>query len=265
MDTLGIIASGIDAALDTPLGTIVDIASLAKDTKGSVKGVPLVSNPYFIDNAIDGDTEYTRKYVMKRKGKKLGGSVVSFAGGLASSATQVNVGGIARHGAASGNTIAHLQAFHQMSKKFKQSDWLRKHCDVLITAKMAKLGVRGSNLAANCIPNAIASAVVGGATSVGGWVAEHQVGKMTGGIDLSDRGSFTETKMRAAVAVQLHWRAYQEQKLAAVFGGTGPASMMIEELMTRRAHRFLGGGYDWKRLVKEPTGWIAIHDKLNLI
>ena len=75
-------------------------------------------------------------------------------------------------------------------------------------------------------------------------------------------------KLVTNAALELHWRAYQEQ---AIIGGrfsgagTGPASNMIKELLTRRAHVWLGGQYDWKRVVQEPTGWLVIHDKLNLI
>jgi hypothetical protein len=53
-----------------------------------------------------------------------------------------------------------------------------------------------------------------------------------------------------------------------VFGGAGkvgPASKIMYELFARRGLTRIFGKYDVDRLIQEPTGWMAVSDKLLLI
>lgn len=214
-----------------------------------VKGVPLVPNTLFESHGIEGECDYTRKYIERRKLKSIGGSLVSTAGAIGSAGTGgVNVGGVIRHGAADLNTLAHLAILGSHSRKFKQSDWLSHHCSVLLRMKTLKLSVRSTQLAGDCV-NALTGALCGLGATVTGKTVVKAMDRLT-----------TKT------ALELHWRAYQEQAILGSIGkGSGPASNMMKELLTRRAHVWLGGQYDWKRVVKEPTGWLVIHDKINLL
>lgn len=251
MDALGFAASVVDELSGTNVASMVsDGIGSSMDLRGT-KGHPDRNpNPLFIANGHDGpnDSPNVKKYLKRRKWKKFGGSLVSFAGNIGSIATQVNVSGAARHARAETKTIAHLARLNSISKKFKQSEYLTKLCNVLIRMKMIKAGARGGALAADLIPVAIASGIVGTTASVGGTIAVK-----------------TQKALVLQTALQLHWRAYQEIKLAGVFGGSGPAMDMIRELFGQ-AIRY--GEVDWTKAdayIREPAGWMVIQDKLNLV
>jgi len=84
-------------------------------------------------------------------------------------------------------------------------------------------------------------------------------------------------------AIEIHWRAFQEQTISAfpprrpmVNGGigesprrgrpntikTGPASRIFAEIFARRGATAVFGSYDVAALIREPAGWMALGDKL---
>jgi hypothetical protein len=119
-------------------------------------------------------------------------------------------------------------------------------------AKAIKLGVRSSSLAGAVIP-------VGGlglATSAVAAIAALGI-KLTLG------------KLIARTAMEVHWRSFQETKIASAFGGVsgpqGPGSSMFYEVFTRRGVTRVFGKYDTGQLILEPGGWLALNDKLLLL
>lgn len=252
MDALGFAASVVDQLTDTNVASMVTDGIGGSMDLHDCKGHPDRNpNPLFTANGHDvagATSPNVKKYLKKRKWKKFGGSMVSFAGNIGSIATQVNVSGAARHARAETKTIAHLVRLRDISKKFKQSDYLTGLCKVLIRMKMIKAGARGGALTADLIPVAIASGIVGTTAAVGGSIAVR-----------------AQKALVLQTALQLHWRAYQELKLTSVFGGTGPAMRMVRELFGQAIRH---GEVDWTKAdayIREPAGWMVIQDKLNLV
>ncbi len=260
VDISKIMGAGIDAVSGHGLaGMVAKVAAAGReaakedgvsDNLPSVKGVPLAPNPHFIDNGHGGPSmQYTAKYINQRVAKKIGGEVFELAGAVTSAATvvPVNVASLAKHGSASVSTVMHLYHLMGMANSVKGSVYLSSLLDVLVQMKMAKAVIRTGDIVASA-----AGGVFGKVLSMA-----MRTCKIAGKEVMGEITAYT--------AQELHWRAYQEQKLAAVFGGTGPASRMVEEILTRRIHRFLGGQYNWKGIVNEPAGWIVLKDKIAMI
>jgi len=214
-----------------------------------VKGTPIIPNPLMLQNGHDGESPLTDRYVYHRWMKNVGGGAFSMVGYAASTVTAVNTTGIARHAAADASTAIHIYKLNAIGNGFGQSttvsDWLK----VFIKMKAFKAAIRTGNLASDATPVAIASAVFGVASSLGA---------------MAVKKSMEEVCM--ITAMQVHWRAYQETAVAgSLGGGTGPATRIFEEMLTRRIHRFLGGSYDVRGIIKEPAGWVVLNDKLMLI
>lgn len=249
-------ATGFDVGVGEHLSNAVQTgASIKEALEGDSDDG---ANPYFRTHQVDeldvpGHSPKTATYFRHRRLKKLGGSLFSTAGAVLGSVTQVNVLGIARHGRAEASTLAHLYRFKAMSKQVKSSQYLSNLVDVMINAKIVKAGSRGGQLAADCIPGvvpggSIIGAVVGGAASVS--------------------GSLLMKKMSAVVsfaAIELHWRAYQETSLARTFGGSGPATRMLRELMNSPVLDKMRSGIPADVYIREPMGYLVFRDKLLLI
>lgn len=260
VDIAKIMGAGIDAISGNGLaGITAKVLAIGKEASLEdgvqqdipvVLGVPLAPNPHFIDNGHAGPSmAFTGSYLRQRVGKKIGGEMFEIAGAITSATTvvPVNLAGLAKHGSASVSTLIHLVNLMDMAKGVKGSVYLTSLLDVLVQMKMAKAVIRTGDLAATA-----AGGVFGKVLSM-----TMRVCKMAGKEEMGQVICYT--------AHELHWRAYQEQQLAKVFGGTGPASRMVEELLTRRIHRFLGGQYNWRGIVNEPAGWLVIKDKIAMI
>ncbi|WP_020407548.1 hypothetical protein [Hahella ganghwensis] len=217
-----------------------------------ILGVPLAPNPHFLENGYSGQSfKFTAPYLRQRCAKKIGGEAFEIAGGVASAcsgALSVNVASAIKHGTADASSLIHLYRFANMSVRVQGSEYLSFLLDILIRMKMTKVVVRSGDFA--------------------GSLAGGIFGKV---ISMTMRGCKIGIKEQAGAVVaftaqELHWRAYVEQRLLGHFGGgTGPASLMVKELLTRRTHRLLGGQYDWKGIVNEPAGWIVLKDKIAMI
>lgn len=260
-EVLGGVAKVIDMATDTDAaGLTADVVAMLQDAYKAreirtIGGKPLVDNPLFRSHGIDGDSPRTVKYLRTRMIKRVGGSALSLGGAIGAAAgSEVNVGGIVRHGATEADTLMHIARLKMLGRGFKQSEWLTAHLDTLVYIKTFKAGVRGAQLVGDAIPAKGAGSFVSGAIGIGA------AGAKVIGSSLLDR-------VVVQVATQLHWRAYQEITIGGAGGGhgVGPAYRMLDELFTRRVHRVLGGGYDTAGFIREPAGWLAVQDKLKLI
>lgn len=250
-------AAIIDGITELPFGGAV--GNVAKIVVSLAKGSGadgLIDNPYFIGNGQGDDdpSRATRRYMKSRQRKDISGGVASVAGGIGSIWTQVDVSGIVMHGNASGSTIAHLAVLHNMAQETRRGGTVAQWLELVMKMKALKLTSRGTSFAGACIP----IPAVGMTT---GLIAA----AVTAGTKL------TLSKTCVATALELHWRAKQEQFMsgavlgAATGGSIGPASRIVWELFTKRGITRILGKYDIDAIVREPAGWNAICDKLLLI
>lgn len=226
------------------VGTVFDVIMTAKSKQ------KWIANPKFVQNGFgDLDSPRTKTYFKHRKGKKIAGAIFSFAGSVGATFTGVNVAGIARHGRAEANTVAHLMHILAEARRMKQSKYFVDLLSTLAKCKAIKLTARGGALAADSIPGcAIASSAISAITGLAGSLGMK-------GMD----------PLATIASVELHWRAFQEQKLAGAFGGTGPAMRIVHHLYTGilSEHHFVG--VMPKEFIAEPMGWMVIKDKMTLI
>lgn len=214
----------------------------------------IIKNPLFLSHGFSGRSPRTRNYMTNRGLKSFGGSVASAAGGAASAVTMVDVSGLALHGSAVGTTGAHIMGIRASGKGFKNSETIMRWMDAMLKAKYAKLAVRGTGLAGAAIP----IPAVGLGVNIASTVAKLGI-KVTLG------------KLIARVAMEVHWRAYQENKINSILPGrtsglaVGPASAMFVEIFTRRGLTRIFGSYDVDSFLNEPGGWMALNDKLMLM
>lgn len=218
--------------------------------KGDRNEVP---NPWFVFNGHeDQESPKTKKYLKNRGYKSKGATAITFVGGLASAETGgVNVGGLAVHGNAVGSTAMHMIKIQAIANSYKQTQTISQWCNVVMAAKAAKAGIRGTQLAGAAIPFASLP------TSIATAIAKAGV-------------KLTMTNLCYATAANIHWRAYQEQAISRGLNlGTGrdvgPASRIYWEIFQRRGATRIFGQYDTAKLISEPCGWRALGDKLLLI
>ena len=244
-----IVTTVIDGITGAPTGAINAGLQTFISIGKSKKDMP-VPNPFFLQNGFDElPSPYTKKYLRNRAFKGGGASVISIAGTVASSQTAgVNVGGAAVDLNALGSTGVHMYKIIAIASSYKQTYTIADWCKTIMTAKTAKLAVRGGSLAGNVIP--------GGSLAVGVITAMAKAGV-----------KLTLNNLVYATAAQIHWRAFQEQRISGGLklgtgGSIGPASRLFWEIFTRRGATAIFGKYDIERLVGEPGGWQALGDKL---
>lgn len=248
-------ATIIDGVTDTSFASIAcgGLQTLTDTVRHKKAGKELKPNPWFVMNGHDeGSNEYTRKYLRNRSAKGIASGVIGIAGAAGSIVTQADVAGILQHGNAVGSTSAHLIKLHNMAKIYKRSRTLSGWFDVLIRMKAMKTGLRGTQLVGSAVPVAGVGIATGLAASAG---------------KLGIKLRYTNTCL--ITAVDMHWRAFQEQAISGgLFGKTGkigPASNMLHELFTRRGATRVLGKYDVDAIIREPAGWMAVSDKLLLL
>ncbi len=249
-------AAVIDGLLD--LDVVGNFGSAIKGIYTLITNNPteLPPNPWFVWNGHDHKTSpVTFKYLEKR-GYIDGFSSISAAisGGL-SLLTVVNIGALAQHGYSSASTVKHLKEFRTISDSYKHSETISAWLQLIILLKGLKLDVRGGQLAITAV-----SALPGAAAP-----AQALATIITAGTKLGINLKFST--MSKMLAMELHWRAYQEHVLLeGSTDGTGPAIRILEELFTRRGILVtLLGKHDVDTIIHEPAGWLAISDKLLLI
>ncbi|MFD2178643.1 hypothetical protein [Veronia pacifica] len=271
-------------------GSYIGAAKLIHDTafsvydwyKGNKSPSSLEANPLLstIDQALNNNAK-TAAYLKKRMVKNIAGDAVSYAGGVLSSGTHVNALGAVRHGRADTKTGVHLFRLKKLLNKFKgQGLGLEcELCEVIIKCKQLKLEAQSVGFAMDMIPGNV---VTGSATSVIGFLH---------GVSLAERLKDLSPAIIAA-AQRLHYRAFYELDddygLAGLFDEEiewekchdTPALDMVREIFSQaakiekekvlfnvRGHKFKIGGEHYKadKLMREPAGWLAIVDKLELL
>ena len=230
-------------------GPIADVANLTWSLKDSFE--PL-DNPYFITNGhgIDDDSPLTKLFFKNLKNQKLFNSSVGIASTTASTWTLVDIGGSAAHSHALYTTGAHLNRLHQLSKKMRQDGTVAGWIDLAIKMKSIKMGVRKSQFTANAVPIPL----VGLITDVMA-------------VAVSSGATMTHTKACVGAALELHWRAKQEQSMASVGSrgagsSVGPASKITWELCTKLGVGSMFGNVPIGNIINEPAGWHVINAKL---
>jgi hypothetical protein len=254
------VAEGVASIIDGTVGAgfagmAVGALGSLRTGFGTVSGIDCVPNPWFVSNGHaddDSDISYTRTYLRNRGFKSVVGGLLGLAGSGASAVTQVDVSGIAIHANAVASTSIHLVKLKAIGARHKQSQTITEWIDVIIRMKALKAMVRGTQLAGAAIP-----------VGAGGMATGIGAAAVKLGITL------TYTKVCAMTAADIHWRAFQEQAISGGFlgrtGQIGPASNMMYELFCRRGATRVFGQYDVDRIIREPTGWMCLNDKLMLI
>lgn len=237
------------SSLNNTASSVVQVVHFLRDVYGFEDAdETTIPNPSFLVNGHEGRSPKTRKYLINRSWKTIGGGGVSLIGGAASSTTMVDVGGILKEGNAVVTSTGHLIGVRAAGAKFKKSETITRWVDAMIKAKIAKLGVRGAGLAGASIP----IPAVGLGVNIASTVAKLGI-KVTLG------------KLLTRTAIEVHWRAYQELSIARRDTACGPASAMFFEIFTKRGATRIFGKYDTASLIREPGGWMALEDKLKLI
>jgi hypothetical protein len=213
----------------------------------------LVPNPYFVSNGHEGMSPKTKRYLRNRGFKSLGGAAIGIAGGIGSGITQIDVLSAVQHGSAIGTTTAHMVGVNAAGKGFRKSETVTGWISAIQKAKAAKIGVRSVDLAGAVIP----VGALGLATSATTAIARLGI-KLTLG------------KLIARTAIEVHWRAHVETRISGAFGGAagqpqGPASAIMYEIFTKRGFTRVFGKYDTAAIMREPSGWLALNDKLMLM
>lgn len=252
-----ILAMVYDDVTGSSIGAMNTVCQTLYNTlkAGKATGSPVVPNPWFVVNGHeDRDNHVSQRYLESRAWKSVGGSALSIAGLAASVGTAgINIANIGIHGNALASTGAHMVGLIAIAAdaRYKQSvtihDWLK----LVLAMKTAKAGLRAGSLVGGLVPGAALPA-----------------GIVTTVAKLGIKITMTTACLNTAAAI--HWRAYQEQQLSGGLGlGTGgkigPASRIYWEIFTRRGFTRLFGKYDIDAMVKEPGGWLALHDKLMLL
>jgi hypothetical protein len=207
-------------------------------------------NPLFVWHGFEeSDHKETLKYLQHRKLMDASGIAAGVLGSAAAAVTVVDLGAIGQGLNALGSTGKHLAAYAIMANAFKRSDTLSAWIGLIIKMKVLKATLRGGQLAVSvaglCGTGAIAASLSMLAAKFG-----------------------SQAKLKTVcnfVAMQLHWRAYQEQALLKGEDGAGPATKILEELFIRRGLTSNFGEHNYLKLIREPGGWMAIADKLLLI
>lgn len=222
-------------------------------------GTGLRANPFFEKYQIDGAGEdYTMKYLRNRVFKSTGGAVFSFGSSVATAVTVVDAGGIAKDGQAVAlSSLHHLKLSaiankHQRGKLHQEKGTVGNWIDLVCLMKKIKMTTRAVGAVAAAIP----------LPGVG------PVAKcLKAALKIDAKLEYGAVCRR--VAMELHWRAYQEAKLGAIHRAkkraVGPATEILYELFTKRGATRIFGKYDVDRIIKEEAGWNAVVDKLMLI
>ena len=212
-----------------------------------------IPNPWFVFNGHeDRPSPITEKYKKARTGKSISGTIASAAGAAASVSTAgINVASSGIHANATGTTAMHMMKIIAIAENYKESRTIAEWCKLVMMVKGSKLAIRGGQLAGGLIPGgSIPTAILASVAKTG--------------------VQLTFTNAVYAAAANIHWRAYQEQRISGGLGlgrggQIGPGSQIYWEIFTKRGlTRFLGN-YDIAGLVNEPGGWEALADKLLLI
>jgi len=231
-----------------PQGAGVCVAPLVSSYRMGQSTSALVDNPYFIVHGLDqSPSPKTRHLLRHRQVRSYVQSFTGAAAAVGSTVLPVNPYALVRDGSSAGVSAMHLYHFSRMAKRCRQSKTLCQWLDQLKLMKTHKLLNKGVGVGLAAIPGGV-SMSVSLPTKLGMLV------KNTGVLA-------QESALCKVVAMELHWRAYQEQGLLKG-SGSGPATAIVRELMTRRG--VMGGfSHNYQALIQEPAGWNAFAAKIT--
>lgn len=197
--------------------------------------IALVDSPLFTLNGHDGlASTATEKHLLnqvyEQAATTLGNYVIP---------AQIAVGGKAL---AASTMEARLLSLQNLAKKSRSTGSIADWLSVVIQMVKRKRNVKGAQFAGK----AIGCVIPFGSTLATPVVMYLKSGKAT--FEFSC----------IATAIELHWRAYVEQRL----GSEGPASRILWELFRNRGTRKMLTQSEIKSFIKEPAGWIPIKDAL---
>lgn len=232
----GLIPHGLGTAL-TPLVGVYKVGQAAST---------LVDNPYFTVQGVERPSPKTKHLLQHRKVRNYVQTCVGTAASIGSMALPVNPYALLREGSSAGVSAVHLHRFAEMARHCQQSKTLCQWLDVLKLMKTHKLFNKGVGFGLAAVPGGVSLAV-----SVP--VKLCLLVKNTG-------VAAQESALCKIIAMELHWRAYQEQSLLKG-SGSGPATAIVRELMTRRGVMY-GFSHNYPALIQEPAGWNAFAAKI---
>lgn len=241
------------------------------DGKRGAADAAVKANPWFVANGhidkIDGTDDddvrspVTQAYIRSRSWKSVGGTATSLVGSALSMKTAgLNVASAVRHGSAFMTTDAHLLGIWAIARSSRKTGTIAEWCEVVMRAKASKAAIRATQLAGAVIPVPLAGGLINIATAAG------KIGRKIG-----------YTEVCYMTAIEIHWRAFREQKVAGNQKSgwplrtpiqskpdmkVGPASRIFTELFTRRGVTAVFRKYDVASLISEPAGWMALGDKI---
>ncbi|MBV6749099.1 hypothetical protein KV580_02235 [Pseudomonas chlororaphis] len=232
----GLIPHGLGAALPPTVGLY----------KVSQAASALVDNPYFTVHGVERPSPKTKHLLQHRKVRNYVQACVGTAAAIGSTALPVNPYALIRDGSSAGVSAVHLHHFAEMARHCQHSKTLCQWLELLKLMKTHKLFNRGVGFGLAAVPGGVSLAV-----SVP--VKLCLLIKNTG-------VAAQESALCKVIAMELHWRAYQEQSLLKGHG-SGPATAIVRELMTRRG--VMGGfSHNYPALIQEPAGWNAFAAKI---
>jgi len=205
----------------------------------------LVPNPYFVSMGIEGPrSKVTRNYLTHRTGKKVFAALWKWGGSAASGVTFVDVGTSSLGAQSLALTGAHAAKLVQLKRKYTNAEF-KGYIDLCLQAKVVKATSRAAETALAVIPGVCIAA---------------QIGVMAANAILKLALKLTLHKAIDKMAQLVHMHANLEQ----ADRGDKPATELMKEIFKRRGVMFLCQ-YDVPALIREPSGWMALSDKLKLI
>lgn len=203
-------ATGGESAGYAALGqTVADSAQKGYNTKNVVSAPP---NPLFVSHGhsrgdLKSESPATLKFLERRRVKDLGGNAVSIAGSVSVAASlgalPVNAVAIAKQANATISTAAHLTKLKILAREIdaqggsaERGVTLSELVREVIKVKAHKSGIEGSKLVAESIP--LAGGIVTGSLNAS-----------ASAVKTFDKAY--HAKNCAKLALEIHWRAYQEQ------------------------------------------------------
>ena len=229
-----------------PHGAGATVAPLVGSYKMWQPSSALVDNPYFTVNGVGRPSPKTKHLLRHRKVRNYVQSFTGTAASLGSMALPVNPYALIRDGSSAGASIVHLYRFAEMARNCRQSKTLSQWFELLKLMKSHKLFNRGVGFGLAAIPGGVSLAV---SVPIKLCLLAKNAGVLA-----------QESALCKIIAMELHWRAYQEQSLLKG-SGSGPATAIVRELMTRRG--VMGGfSHNYQALIQEPAGWNAFAAKI---
>lgn len=212
---------------------------------------PMLDNPMFMayghGSSSQADNKNTSRYL------NMHWKLLSTVGGAAIEAIPV-VGAhysTAKDTRSVGNSLAHLAVLQHMASKHRKTITISKWLDALSCIKARKAAGKSGKI----IGEQILAPIPFG-SQISGFAAKK----------FFESGKANETVTCAATAIDLHWRAFQEQKVASFVGvagaNAGPASRIVKQLFLLSGGRAAFGG-SVVSIINEPCGWMAINAKLQ--